>query len=337
MYQLLPSFARTVSTYRIQNFYRVWRSFQRAKSGRGVQQQGLPFSLSVEPTTTCNLKCPHCPSGLRQFTRPTGAMDDALFGNILNELATSLGYLLFYFQGEPYLNTKFLEWANEAHQRRIFTATSTNAHYLNPELAEKTVRSRLSKLIVSVDGVDQESYAKYRVGGKLEKVQKGVQNLIETRKKLKSRTPFVQLQFIVFRHNEDQVEAVKQLGKSWGVDEVSIKTAQIYDYQNGDAFIPQNEKLSRYRKTSKGKYVIKNQLLDHCWRMWHSAVVTWDGRVVPCCFDKDASHQMGDLREKSFKEIWFGERYQQFREQLFRNRSEIDICKNCTEGTQVWV
>ncbi len=337
MYQLLPSFARTISPYRIQNFYRVWRSFQRAQSGKGVQQQGLPFSLSVEPTTTCNLKCPHCPSGLRQFTRPTGAMDDVLFGNILRELAPSLGYLLFYFQGEPYLNIKFLEWAKEAYQRRIFTATSTNAHYLSPELSERTVRSKLSKLIVSVDGVNQTSYAKYRIGGKLEKVSEGIQNLLRVRKKLKSLTPFVQLQFIVFRHNEDQVEEVKRLGKLWGVDEVGIKTAQIYDYQNGDAFIPHNEKLSRYRKTVAGKYVIKNQLLDHCWRMWHSAVVTWDGRVVPCCFDKDASHQMGDLREKTFEEIWFGEQYQQFREQLFRNRSEIDICKNCTEGTQVWV
>jgi radical SAM protein with 4Fe4S-binding SPASM domain len=70
--------------------------------------------------------------------------------------------------------------------------------------------------------------------------------------------------------------------------------------------------------------------------MWHAAVITWDGKVVPCCFDKDASHVMGDVTRQSFKKIWFGEQYNQFRTLLLKSRSEIEICKNCTEGTRVW-
>lgn len=264
-------------------------------------------------------------------------MDDQLFNRLLNQLAPTLSYLLFYFQGEPYLNLRFLDWVQAAHERRIFTATSTNAHYLHARNAERTVRSGLDKLIVSVDGVSQASYARYRVGGKLAKVEEGVRTLLETRKRLGSRTPYVLLQFIVFRHNEDQIPAIQQLGKDWGVDEVGIKTAQIYDYENQQDFIPRNETYSRYRRDKNGLYVIKNKLLSHCWRMWHSAVVTWDGRVVPCCFDKDADHQMGSLQEHSFREIWHGDAYQRFREQLFRNRADIDICKNCTEGTEVWI
>ncbi|MFN9801038.1 MAG: SPASM domain-containing protein, partial [Bacteroidota bacterium] len=63
---------------------------------------------------------------------------------------------------------------------------------------------------------------------------------------------------------------------------------------------------------------------------------TWDGRVTPCCFDKDARHALGDLSQESFRNIWNGPAYRQFRASLFRSRREIDICANCSEGTRVW-
>jgi radical SAM protein with 4Fe4S-binding SPASM domain len=70
--------------------------------------------------------------------------------------------------------------------------------------------------------------------------------------------------------------------------------------------------------------------------MWSSGVITWDGLVVPCCFDKDATHQMGNLAENSFHDVWKGPAYNGFRQAILKSRSEIDICKNCTEGTKVW-
>jgi radical SAM protein with 4Fe4S-binding SPASM domain len=70
--------------------------------------------------------------------------------------------------------------------------------------------------------------------------------------------------------------------------------------------------------------------------MWHSCVITWDGSVVPCCFDKDASHPMGSLQESTFKEVWNSTNYRNFRGKLLQSRNQIDICKNCTEGTKVW-
>jgi radical SAM protein with 4Fe4S-binding SPASM domain len=120
------------------------------------------------------------------------------------------------------------------------------------------------------------------------------------------------------------------------LDEVAFKTAQVYDYENGNDLIPLDEKYSRYRKNGDGKFHIKNELLDHCWKMWHSCVITWDGKVVPCCFDKDASHQLGDVNKNSFSEIWNSESYRHFRTSLLKSRSSIDICNNCTEGTKVW-
>jgi radical SAM protein with 4Fe4S-binding SPASM domain len=117
---------------------------------------------------------------------------------------------------------------------------------------------------------------------------------------------------------------------------VLYKTAQIYDYQRGSDLIPTDDKYSRYNKKTDGTYRIKNPFENHCWKMWQSCVITWDGKVVPCCFDKDAHHVMGDLNLSTFREIWTGEKYHQFRSTLMRSRSEIEMCRNCTEGTKVW-
>ncbi len=129
---------------------------------------------------------------------------------------------------------------------------------------------------------------------------------------------------------------VYKLANALGVDRVALKTAQVYDYQNGSDLIPTLDKYSRYQRDEKGGYSIKNELLNHCWKMWHSCVITWDGKVVPCCFDKDAHHVMGDLSSQSFDTIWTSETYTEFRASLLRSRSEIEMCKNCTEGTKVW-
>jgi radical SAM protein with 4Fe4S-binding SPASM domain len=121
-----------------------------------------------------------------------------------------------------------------------------------------------------------------------------------------------------------------------GVDELVLKTAQIYDYKNGSDLIPENEKYSRYKKNSTGAYTIKNNLDNQCWKMWHSSVITWDGNVVPCCFDKDAKYSMGNVQTDTFQNIWNNEKYQTFRTNLLKSRSSIDICTNCSEGTKVW-
>jgi len=263
-------------------------------------------------------------------------LDPTFFKNVLLQFKRELHSLTFYFQGEPYLNPDFLDMVKLAHEQRIYTITSTNAHYMNADNAERTVRSGLDKLIISVDGVTQEVYEKYRAGGQLSKVLEGTKEIVEAKRKLKSKHPTVVWQFVVFRHNEHQVEAVKKLGKEMGVDKVMIKTAQIYDFENGNDLIPVNEKFSRYKQSESGKYIIKNKLLNQCWRMWQGCVVTWNGSVVPCCFDKDATHKLGKLQNCEFKNIWFSPEYNAFRMAILKGRDQIEICRNCTEGTKVW-
>jgi len=327
---------KKMTAARLLNASGVLSSYHYSRFAGKPNHWALPFSISIEPTTSCNLRCPECPSGLRSFTRPTGMLKEELFKNTIDQLQNTLSYLVFYFQGEPYLHPQFLDLVGYASAKGIYTATSTNAHYLNDEMAKRTIQSGLDRLIISIDGTTQESYESYRIGGKLDKVIEGTKNIIRWKKELKSLTPFVVFQFLVVRQNEHQIEAVRALAKELGVDHVALKTAQIYDYENGSDLIPSIDKYSRYKKNAEGKYAIKNELLNHCWKMWHSCVITWDGKVVPCCFDKDAHYVMGNLQDQSFKEIWQSEKYNSFRASLLRSRSEIEMCRNCTEGTKVW-
>lgn len=331
------NFLQKLTFRRLWNASKVFSSFYVSRFSGTPVQWGLPMSISFEPTTSCNLRCPECPSGLRAFTRPTGMLEQSFFRQTIDEVYKDILYLIFYFQGEPFLNKNFLDMVQYASAKGIYTATSTNAHYLNDDVAKRTVESGLDRLIISIDGTTQEVYEQYRRGGKLHKVIEGAKNIVKWKRELKSKTPFVFFQFLVVRPNEHQVDEIKRIAKEVGVDEVRYKTAQVYDYENDpNQLIPINEKYSRYTKDKIGNYISKNKFANHCWKLWQANVITWDGLVVPCCFDKDATHQLGDLKNQSFREIWHNGRYKKFRRELMTSRKNIDICANCSEGISVW-
>lgn len=331
------NFLSKLTPKRIWNATKVVSSFYATRLLKKPIQWGYPISISFEPTTSCNLRCPECPSGLRAFTRPTGMLEKDFFRKTIDEIHKELLYLIFYFQGEPYLNPAFLDMVKYASDKKIYTATSTNAHYLTDEAAKKTVESGLDRLIISIDGTTQDVYKQYRVGGNLDKVIQGAKNIVKWKKELNSKTPFVFFQFLVVKHNEHQIEEIKALAKEIGVDEVRFKTAQVYDYENDpNNLIPTINKYSRYKKNADGTFAAKNKLANRCWKQQHANVITWDGLVVPCCFDKDAMHQLGNLKMQSFKEIWHNDNYKQFRSELMKSRKNIDICANCSEGVKIW-
>jgi radical SAM protein with 4Fe4S-binding SPASM domain len=332
----LTNFLSKLSIRKSMNATAVVSSFYLAKWTQQPIQWGLPFNLSIEPTTSCNLSCPECPSGLKSFTRPTGNLDYTFYKKTIDEIGYKLIYLYFYFQGEPYLHPKFLELVKYASQKKIYTVTSTNAHFLTERKAKETIESGLDRILISIDGTTQETYEQYRIGGSLEKVIEGTKNLVKAKREMNSPTPHIIFQFLVVKPNEHQISEVKKLGLEIGVDEVKLKTAQLYEFENGNELMPSIDEFSRYKKQKDGSYKIKNELLNHCWKLWHSCVITWDGKIVPCCFDKDAQHQLGDLNTKSFATIWQSDLYRSFRSRILQSRKEIDICTNCSEGTKVW-
>ena len=321
-----------LSFKRLWNIFLIQLSYWLTRITKKTIHWGNPFSITIEPTTSCNLRCPECPSGLRQFSRNTGMLDLNLYKSILDQIGSYLMYMILYFQGESYLNPSFFDFVKLAKKKRIYTATSTNAHFLNEENARKTVESGLDRLIISLDGIGQKEYSTYRVGGRYERVLDGIKNVVKIKKELKSKTPYIIVQFIVFKSNEHQLDEVRKICDDLGVDELQFKTAQFYNYQNGNHLMPSIDKFSRYRKLPDETYQFKNSLPNKCYRMWSSCVITWDGLTVPCCFDKDADYRLGDLKELPFKSVWKGKIYNDFRKRVFTSRKSIDICRNCTEG-----
>ncbi len=317
---------------RIYNLLKLETSYFISRLTGNPKMAGLPWAISIEPTTSCNLSCPECPSGLKKFTRPAGTMGIGAFRQIIDQLSPHLLYLTLYFQGEPMLNHHFFSMVDYAKKQRIMVATSTNGHFLDTENARKIVESGLDRLIFSMDGMDQETYVKYRAGGNLEKVKQGIANVLNWKKKLGKVHPLVELQFLVLGTNEHQLPLVKDFAREMKVDKLSLKTAQLYDFGKDNPLHTSIPEYSRYRKTKDGAMIPKNSFPNRCHRMWHAPVITWDGKIVPCCFDKDADHILGGLPGNSFAVIWESREYQAFRNKIYSSRKEVNICRNCTEG-----
>ena len=289
-----------------------------------------PVFLSVEPADFCQLRCPQCPVGMA--ARNKGALvEDKVVFDTLTELKKSLIQVIFYFQGEPLLNPRLNEYIRFAHEVGIYTSTSTNAMLLNSDNARKLVESGLDKLIVSVDGATQEVYEQYRKGGKLERALDGIGFVQEWKQKLGSRTPFVEMQFIVFGTNEHQIGEVKRLAKSSGADSLTLKTAQIYDFENPNPLHTSLSRYSRYRKQPDGSYVLKNPLKNRCRRVISGAVLNVKGEVLPCCFDKGSEFSYGSVTDADFMTLWQNKKATDFRKAVYTNRKQFEMCRNCTE------
>jgi radical SAM protein with 4Fe4S-binding SPASM domain len=323
--------ARCLKFRRIVNLIRVGLGYLSFLLFKTTSNIGFPFAASVEPTTSCNLHCPECPTGSRTLLRPKGHMDVNFFSKVTDQLSSHLIYLTLYFQGEPYLNPGLFTMIAYARSRKLYVATSTNGHYLDEISAEATVRSGLNRLIVSLDGTDQATYSSYRKGGDFKKVTEGVRNLVQWKRKLGVRHPYLVIQFLVISSNEHQKEAVKKLGYKLGADEVQLKTAQFNEYKKGNPLMPLDKKHSRYRVGIDGGFILSKRNRNRCFRMWGSTVITWDGVVVPCCFDKDADHKMGILSENDFKTIWKSNNSSDFRNKIRNSLSAVEICCNCTQ------
>ncbi len=258
-------------------------------------------------------------------------LEPKLFKRIIDDAKDHLSWLHIYFQGEPFLNPRFFEMVHYADSNNIFTSTSTNAHYLGEKQVKQVLESGLKQLIISVDGITQEVYQLYRIGGNLKTVQQGIELLLRTRNESNARFPRIILQMLVTGQNEHEIPAMKKWAIAHQIDEIQLKTTQIYNFGDGSQLIPSDLGYSRYVPTPEGKWKLKNTLENKCWRMWQGSVITWDGKLVPCCFDKDAKHVLGDLQSQSISSIWTSQSYQNFRSQLLKDRTSIEICRNCTE------
>ncbi len=286
--------------------------------------------LSVEPANFCNLHCPECPIGRAVNVNKRAVLPLELYDNVLSELSSTLHTVMLFFQGEPLLSGDLCEMIVRAKRHKLYVVVSTNAQILTSELAKKIVQSGLDKIIVSVDGLSQESYEQYRIGGSLQKVLDGIAYLQMWKKRLGLKTLCIELQCLRLKSNEHEWALFKERYKSLGADKLVFKTAQFYGFEHGNSLMPTNSKYARYKQGNNGLWQLKTKLHDRCFRLWAGAVIDVQGNVRPCCFDKNADHIFGNITQESFINVWRSARANSFRKAVLRSRKSIEICQNCT-------
>ena len=325
---------RYFSLIKFFNAFKILISYFISNVCKRVFLWGKPISLTVEPTNYCNLHCPECPTGNNSSRRGKGYLRMSDYKNIIDTLSPWLFYQMIYFQGEPFLHPQIFNIIKYAHQQKIYTCTSTNGHFITHENAQRIIESGLDKIIISVDGVNKETYEKYRKGGELQKVISGVKILSNLKRRYQTKHPKIIIQFLVFRFNEHQIKEIKSLGKSIGANKIELKTAQIESVNDKLDLLPLNNRYSRY--TSRNNQIkIKNKLKNRCFRIWSTLVTTWKGDVIPCCFDKNADKKMGNMHKNNLLQIWQSPDFNHFRYEILTNRKNIKMCNNCTSGLRI--
>ncbi len=293
---------------------------------------GSPPIIMIEPTNICNLKCPLCPSGNGTLKRTKGYMSFNVFKKIIDDVYKTAFIVVLWNQGEPYLNKGFSKMVKYASDKGLFTLVSTNGN-INYN-AEDIVNSGLDSMIVSLDGTTQETYNKYRINGKLDVVVKNVKDIVAAKKKLKKTNPLLHWQFLVMKHNEHEIEEIKTLSKELEVDNLELKSIQIYSKDDIDNYLPINPKYRRY-KVNGNNFELKYGIKNRCRRIWTNAVVNWDGEVAICCFDKDGEFKVGNVMDTELKQLWKSKNIMKIRNQILKDRKQIPICKNCLEGVKI--
>jgi len=324
---------RYINYTKLVNLAKIYLSYLLSVLTKKVIVWGYPYSLTTEPTNNCNLSCIECPTGNKNSTRIKGFQHINLYKQIIDEAKNFAIYQMLYFQGEPFLHQQLFDMISYADDNKIYTCTSTNGHFLNQENSEKIVTSGLKKIIISLDGTDQGTYKNYRVNGNFELVISGIRNLVQAKKNLNSKYPKIHLQFLVFRHNEHQIPEIKKLAKSLKVDKLELKSVQIDNLDKNNHLIPSIGKYSRYSK--KFPYALKTKFHNRCFRIWSTAVVSFEGTLIPCCFDKNLDFKIGNIAKLNIKELWKSSLFNDFRRKVFQNRKKNAICSNCSEGLRI--
>ncbi len=299
---------------------------------------GVPAVLTVEPTALCNLRCPQCLVGLGRIIRRRKILDIELYKDMLDQIGDRLWYLLLFNQGEPFLHPQLIDLIRYAKRFGIYVTTSTNGHFLTDEKElSALVESGLDAIIVSMDGNDANTYSAYRQAGDFQRVVEGIARLVRVRSQLHQSTPKVLLQCLVTKHTEHQMPAMRQLADRLHVDRLLFKTLHIEDSETAAQYLPAQPAWRRQNQRA-GTNCTKNSLKGKCCRLWYSAVLLADGRLVPCCFDKNALYHYGQVYPANhFESTWRSDASHQFRTTILQRQYSIAICDNCSAHQKVYL
>ena len=276
--------------------------------------RNYPVAAFIEPTLYCNLRCPACPTGLRLGLRPTAAIDEELFKTAIDEIGDYLFQLNMYNWGEPLLHKRTPEMIRYAKDKDIRIILSTNLSIpLSDEYIERLVNSGLDRMLVSLDGVTQETYSKYRRSGDINLVRENVRRIGEAKKRLGLETPTLVWQFLVFRHNEHEIEIARSIYKSWGLDEFTAFGAEMPMEPHDEGFEPST--IPMYNIYHPDHVLQKTGLQQmtserSCSWLYGVLVLNPNGKVSPCCAVPSEQFDFATYtKTDKFFDVWNSEQF----------------------------
>ncbi|MGE3550307.1 MAG: methyltransferase domain-containing protein [Geobacter sp.] len=284
--------------------------------------QGYPKIFSLETSLACDLKCPECALGGGLINREKGFMTFDQFKLIADKIRSYCSYLYLHIWGEPLLNKDIVSMVQYA-SSFAKTNLSTNGISLTPDLAERVICSGVSELIVSIDGVTQEVYEKYRVGGNVEKALDSLAMLQQLNEKHGSKVHIIP-QFIAFKHNQHEMETFRHLCSKLGLT-ASFKAPYIR--KNDSCFsYSDNPRLQRphFSDIASLKAAMKS-----CNNPRDVFTILLDGSVVACCHDYEAATCFGNIFEQEVPTIWNSPSYVKFRGDLIAGNAPDFCIENC--------
>lgn len=337
------------------------------------QVETLPYYITIDPSDTCQLLCPTCPTGIENESKKQKGiattlyradrkkLTPELFDSVLEELADKLFLILFYNYGEPLLNLRLHQYIAKASANDIATELHSNLSLkLSDERIEQLLSAGVGRLSASIDGYSQQAYEVHRVGGDVSLVLDNLKRLAQTRDRLGLDTEIF-YKFLVFRHNEHEIEEARKFAEDIGVQFIS-----------GDAFIHDQSWLPSHRegevpyysqretdalverwKSAGGRedYFFEHERHPY-WNIipkeletalpqacsWHYgySVVTGGGPVAPCCAVSKDSDDFGIVvpGEVSFSDVWNNDHYTKARRAMAGKSTEalahVDaVCTRC--------
>ena len=319
-----------------------------------------PTHIQVEPTRRCNLRCVMCPGTYSgRDLKPDMTLD--FFKKILVQVP-SVTRLSLNGNGEPFMNPDLIGMIEFARSRGLYTRFNTNFTRLNDETIERLVASGHSEVTISIEAIDPDTYADIRRGASLETVMANLRKLVETKARYNSDTPklivYALLMKFMLPHIEQFVETFRQLGvpqltfTDVNTDGINLNVSLRDGSRLGDNMLLSTMSEDEIWQTLRDIKRLEDDTLEivvpgdygglkrgrkqgvgvlTCDELWEMPFVTCDGYVTPCCF---ASHpsvfNMGNLRERSFDEIWFGPAYRRLRRQHLTNRHPR-YCAQCQQ------
>jgi len=333
----IPIRLQNLSYRKIFNAIRIGMSI----SMKATKPWGWPTTLQIEPASLCNLQCALCPvtDGL---DRPTGLMEFDLFKKTIDEIGDYALFLILWDWGEPFVNPAVYEMIRYAKKHNIFIISSTNAHmFAEDDNARKLIESGIDSIIISIDGIKQETYEHYRQKGKLETALKGVRNIVAARKAMDSQTPLITFRFIVTKHNENEISELKKLARTLGVDILAIKTLSPFNFypeniikkqKNYAELMPQETLYQRYNYAGSAGDRDRIRRKPRCTRMWDCLTVHWNGAVCLRTYDYKDQYICGNVKTDAIKNIWFDSPMRSLRRNFREDSEQIDLCRNCTNS-----